>query len=184
MSHEKRWVWMDLEMTGLNPEQDRILELAVLVTDHDLNVIAQGPVWVVHQSDDLLNTMDEWCTKTHGESGLTDKVKASAMDEAGLQRALLNFLREHVAEGTAPLCGNSIWQDRRFIARYLPEVDEYLHYRLIDVSSLKELARAWRPDVLSSLKKKGSHQALDDILESIEELRHYRQHFLNLDAQG
>ncbi|PPC74423.1 oligoribonuclease [Pokkaliibacter plantistimulans] len=178
MAADNRWVWMDLEMTGLNPEQDRILELAVLITDYDLNVVAEGPVWVVHQSDDVLNGMDEWCTRTHGESGLTERVRNSTLDEAGLQAALLEFLQSHVAAGSSPLCGNSIWQDRRFIARYLPEVDQYLHYRMIDVSTLKELAKRWQPEMLKGFRKLGSHQALTDIQESIAELRFYREHFL------
>ena len=178
----ERIVWVDLEMTGLDPERERIIEAAILVTDSALEVVAEGPELVIHQSDELLGAMDEWNTRHHGESGLTERVRASTLSEAEAEARLLAFVEEHCAEGTAPLAGNSIWQDRRFLARYMPRFEGYLHYRLIDVSTLKELARRWRPDVLAKAPtKRGSHRALDDIRESLEELRHYRDTFLALE---
>lgn len=180
MDKHSNLIWVDLEMTGLNPDVDRILEIATVVTDKDLNVLAEGPTLVVHQSDALLDGMDEWCTTHHGQSGLTQRVKDSALSEAEVEQQTLEFLQQWVEPGASPLCGNSIWQDRRFLIRYMPQLDSYCHYRNIDVSTLKELARRWRPEVLDGVHKKGSHRALDDILDSINELRHYRETFLKL----
>lgn len=180
MDKQTNLIWVDLEMTGLNPDTDRILEIATVVTDKDLNVLAEGPTLVVHQSDALLDGMDEWCTTHHGQSGLTQRVKDSSLTEAEVEQQTLDFLNDWVPPGASPLCGNSIWQDRRFLIRYMPKLDSYCHYRNIDVSTLKELARRWRPEVLGGVKKKGSHRALDDILDSINELRHYRDTLLKL----
>lgn len=167
-----------MEMSGLVPERDRVLEVAMVVTDADLNVIAQAPVYVVHQPDEVLEAMDAWNKSTHGKSGLVDKVRASTFTEAEVEARLVEFLKPLVPERTAPLCGNTVHQDRRFMARYLPLFDAYLHYRIVDVSTLKELAKRWRPDVLAGISKEGKHEALADIHESIEELRHYRRTFL------
>ena len=167
-------------MTGLDPERERIIEMATLVTDSDLNLVAEGPVIAVHQPDSLLEAMDEWCTRTHGESGLTQRVRDSRVTEAEAERQTLEFLRQHLEVGQSPLCGNSIGQDRRFLVKYMPELEAFFHYRNLDVSTIKELARRWRPDVIQGVKKKGSHLALDDIRDSIEELRHYREHFFRL----
>ena len=179
MAHDKTpLVWVDMEMTGLVPERDRVLEVAMVVTDAELNPIAEAPVYVIHQSDEVLDTMDSWNRSTHGKSGLVDKVRASAFTEAEVEARLVDFLRPLVPERTAPLCGNTVHQDRRFMARYLPLFEAYLHYRIVDVSTLKELAKRWNPDVLAGVAKEGRHEALADIHESIEELRHYRRHFL------
>ena len=168
-------VWIDLEMTGLAPERERIIEAAALVTDSELNVIAEGPNLVIHQSDELLAAMDEWNTKHHGESGLTERVRASTLSEAEAEEQLLAFLEEHCEVGQSPLCGNSVHQDRRFLHRYMPKVDAFLHYRLIDVSTVKELCRRWCPEAYAKRPNKvGNHRALDDIRESLEELRYYR----------
>ncbi|MFY8273679.1 oligoribonuclease [Pseudoalteromonas sp. SSDWG2] len=172
--NDKNLVWLDLEMTGLEPEHDRILEIATIVTDSDLNILAQGPVIAIHQSDELLDGMDEWCTNQHGKSGLTDRVKASQVSEQQAMEETLAFLEQWVPKGVSPLCGNSIGQDRRFLVRYMPELDNYFHYRSIDVSTIKELARRWQPEVLAKVKKQGSHLALDDIKDSIMELQVYR----------
>lgn len=177
MDKKSNLIWVDLEMTGLNPEVDRILEIATLVTDKDLNIVAEGPNLIVHQPDAILDAMDEWCTTHHGESGLTQKVKDSELSEAAAEQQTLEFLEEWVEPGESPLCGNSIWQDRRFLIRYMPGLDSYCHYRNIDVSTVKELARRWRPEVAEGVQKKGSHRALDDIKESIDELKHYRANF-------
>lgn len=179
MAHDKTpLVWIDMEMSGLVPERDRVLEVAMVVTDAELKVIAQAPVYVVHQPDEVLEAMDSWNKSTHGKSGLVDRVRASTFTEAEVEARLVEFLKPIVAERTAPLCGNTVHQDRRFMARYLPLFDAYLHYRIVDVSTLKELAKRWRPDVLAGITKEGKHEALADIHESIEELRHYRRHFL------
>ena len=167
-----------MEMSGLVPERDRVLEVAMVVTDAELKVVAEAPVYVVHQADEVLDAMDSWNRSTHGKSGLIDKVRASTFTEAEVEARLVEFLKPIVAERTAPLCGNTVHQDRRFMARYLPLFDAYLHYRIVDVSTLKELAKRWRPDVLAGITKEGKHEALADIHESIEELRHYRRHFL------
>ena len=171
-------VWVDMEMSGLVPERDRVLEVALVVTDSELNVVAEAPVYVIHQPDEVLDAMDSWNRATHGKSGLVDKVRASTFSEAEVEARLVEFLKPLVPERMAPLCGNTVHQDRRFMVRYLPLFDAYLHYRIIDVSTLKELAKRWRPEVLAGIAKEGKHEALADIHESIEELRHYRRHFL------
>ncbi|WP_417547111.1 oligoribonuclease [Marinobacter segnicrescens] len=176
-----RLVWIDLEMTGLDPERERIIEIATIVTDSNLKVIAEGPVLAIHQSDEVLDAMDEWCTRTHGNSGLTQRVKESPITESAAEEQTLNFLAQHLEPGTSPLCGNSIGQDRRFLVKYMPRLEAFFHYRNLDVSTVKELARRWRPDVLDSVRKKGSHLALDDIRDSIAELKHYRETFFRLE---
>ena len=177
-------VWMDLEMTGLDPDKERIIEIAVLVTDGELNVIAEGPDLVVHQSDELLAGMDEWNTRHHGESGLTDRVRASTVSEAEAETQIMAFLQEHCEIGQSPLCGNSVHQDRRFLCRYMPKVDEFLHYRLVDVSTVKELCRRWTPESYAKRPAKhGNHRAMDDVRESVEELRFYRQACFSAEAQ-
>lgn len=181
MASTDRLVWIDLEMTGLDPDKERIIEIATIVTDSELNTIAEGPVLAVHQPDSLLDAMDEWCTRTHGESGLTQRVKESSFSESDAERQTLDFLEQHLESGQSPLCGNSIGQDRRFLVRYMPALEAFFHYRNLDVSTIKELARRWRPDVLKGVEKKGSHLALDDIRDSISELRHYREHFFKLE---
>lgn len=173
-------VWLDCEMTGLNPEHDRIIEIAVVVTNANLDVRVEGPVFAVHQSDALLDGMDAWNKGTHGRSGLIERVKASEVDEAQAEAALIAFLSQYIPKGKVPLCGNSIGQDRRFLARYMPKLEAYVHYRNVDVSTLKELARRWKPEVVSSFKKAQRHTALADVLESIDELQHYRTHFLDM----
>ncbi len=171
-----RIVWADLEMTGLDPERERIIEIAMLITDAELNVVAEGPNLVVHQSDELLAAMDEWNTKHHGASGLTERVRESTITEAEAEAQVLAFLEEHCDARTAPLAGNSIHQDRRFIALYMQSVDAFLHYRMIDVSTIKEVTQRWYPEEYSKRPgKRGNHRAMDDILESIEELRYYRE---------
>ncbi|AZT84646.1 oligoribonuclease [Marinobacter sp. NP-4(2019)] len=180
MAEGNNLVWIDLEMTGLDPEKEKIIEMATIVTDSELNLVAEGPVIAIHQPDSLLNAMDEWCTKTHGESGLTQRVKDSKVSEREAEQATIEFLKQHVEPGKSPLCGNSIGQDRRFLVKYMPELEGFFHYRNLDVSTIKELARRWRPDVLAGVKKKGSHLALDDIRDSINELRHYRETFFKL----
>ena len=167
-------VWIDLEMTGLDPQQDRIIEIATLVTDKDLNLLAEGPVLAVHQSDAVLGMMDEWNQRTHGRSGLVQRVKDSTTLEAEVQQRTLDFLRQWVPARASPICGNSICQDRRFLARWMPELERFFHYRNLDVSTVKELASRWAPGTLRRLKKEGTHQALDDIRESVLELKHYR----------
>jgi len=171
-------VWIDMEMSGLVPDRDRILEVAMVITDADLNTIAEAPVLVIHQPDSVLDSMDAWNTSTHGKTGLVDKVKASTLTEAEAESRLIEVLKPLVAAGTAPLAGNTVHQDRRFMARYMPALDAYLHYRIVDVSTLKELARRWNPEVLAGVAKEGRHEALADVYESIEELRHYRRTFL------
>ncbi|MFZ2171659.1 MAG: oligoribonuclease [Methylococcaceae bacterium] len=171
-------IWIDLEMTGLNPDSDLIIEIATVVTDKDLNILAQGPVLAVHQSDAALSAMDDWNQKHHGGSGLIERVKASTINEAEAERQTIEFLGQWVPENTSPICGNSIGQDRRFLYRYMPKLEAYFHYRNIDVSTLKELAARWAPEIKDGFNKESTHQALDDIIESIEELRYYREHFI------
>ena len=173
-------VWVDMEMTGLIPEVDRVIEIATIVTDSHLNVLAEGPVIAIKQADAVLEAMDEWNTRTHSASGLIERVRSSAVSEQMASDMTLDFLKEWVPEGTSPMCGNSICQDRRFMARHMPALEKYFHYRNLDVSTLKILAQRWRPD-LPDLPKQGAHQALADIRESIEELRHYRTHFLRVE---
>lgn len=180
MSDRDRLIWIDLEMTGLEPETDRIIEIATVVTDANLHVIAQGPVLAVHQPDELMAGMDEWCTRTHGNSGLTQRVHDSQVSEAEAERQTLEFLAQHLPAGVSPMCGNSIGQDRRFLARYMPKLEQFFHYRNLDVSTLKEIARRWNPAALEGFEKQGTHLALDDILESIAELSHYRRTLIKL----
>ncbi len=180
MARNENLVWIDLEMTGLDPETDLIIEIATIVTDADLNVLAEGPVIAVHQSNEALNRMDEWCTNTHGSTGLTQRVKDSTVSEAEAERQTVEFLKQYVDKGVSPICGNSIGQDRRFLVKYMKELEAFFHYRNLDVSTIKELARRWRPEVASSFKKEGVHLALNDIQESIGELKHYREHFFKL----
>jgi oligoribonuclease len=175
---ENNLVWVDMEMSGLNPDTDRVLEIAVVVTDAQLEVLAEGPVVVVHQSDRVLAAMDSWNTATHGRSGLTEKVRASRVDEVEAQRRVIEFLQAFAPAGKSPMCGNSICQDRRFMARWLPQLEAYFHYRNLDVSTLKELARRWKPEVYRAFDKKSRHEALADIYESIDEMRHYRKFFI------
>ena len=170
-------VWIDLEMTGLSPQNDRIIEIATIVTDIHLSIVAEGPELVIHQSDERLDGMDAWNKKTHSESGLIDQVRASEIDEAEAERRTLAFLRRYATKQRSPLCGNAICQDRRFLDRYMPQVSAYLHYRHLDVSTIKELARRWRPDLTSNQNKNSRHRAMDDIRESIVELRGYRDNF-------
>lgn len=171
-------VWIDLEMTGLSPEKDRIIEIATIITDSNLNTVAEGPVFAVSQPEAMLAGMDEWNTRTHTGTGLVDRVLESTVEEREAEQETLRFIQEYVPRKKSPLCGNSICQDRRFLARYMRELEDYLHYRNLDVSTLKELAKRWHPDLVSGFEKQGSHRALDDIRESIEELRYYRTHFL------
>lgn len=179
---DQRLVWLDMEMTGLDPEKERIIEVAVVVTEADLTVVAEGPVLVIHQSDALLDAMDNWNKGTHGRSGLIEKVKASTLTESEAEDILLDFLKQHVPAGKSPLCGNTISQDRRFMYKYMPRFETFFHYRNLDVSTLKELARRWRPEVAKSFIKHSKHEALADIYESIEELKHYRDHFLQMES--
>ena len=176
-------VWVDLEMTGLRTDTDHIIEMAAIVTDSQLNVLAEGPVIAVHQPPEILALMDDWNQRTHGASGLVERVRASRLGEREAEQAMLAFLRNWATPGSSPLCGNSICQDRRFMARWMPELERFFHYRNLDVSTLKELARRWAPDVLAGLTKGDKHQALDDIRDSIAELRHYRTHLFR-DSMG
>ena len=178
--NESNLIWLDLEMTGLEPKTDKILEIATVITDGDLNVLAEGPVIAIHQTNELLDNMDEWCTNQHGRSGLTARCKASKFTEDDAIAQTLEFLKEWVPPGSSPMCGNSIGQDRRFLNKYMPELEAYFHYRNLDVSTVKELARRWKPELLSEVKKKSSHLALDDIKDSIMELKVYKEKFFNL----
>jgi oligoribonuclease len=175
-------VWVDMEMSGLDPDKDVVLEVALVVTDKDLNLVEEGPVLVVRQSDAVLDGMDSWNKSTHGKSGLIDKVKASTLSEADVEQRMLDFMKQHVGERKSPMCGNSICQDRRFMARHLPKLEAYFHYRNLDVSTLKELAARWRPELKDGFKKANNHTALADIQESIEELRYYRDKFIKTSA--
>ncbi|MDH4181612.1 MAG: oligoribonuclease [Betaproteobacteria bacterium] len=177
---ENRLIWIDLEMTGLKPDADRIIEVALVVTDAALAPVAVAPVWAVHQDDATLAAMDSWNQATHARSGLVDRVKASTLSEADVEAAALAFLKDHVPAKVSPMCGNSICQDRRFLARWMPALEDHFHYRNLDVSTLKELCRRWRPELLKGVPKEGKHEALADVYESIEELRYYREHFLRV----
>jgi len=181
---ENNLVWLDCEMTGLNPKEDRLLEIAVVVTDPQVQIRVAGPVFAIHQSQAQLDKMDAWNQGTHGKSGLIDRVRASTVTEAHAQAALLDFLATYVGKGDSPMCGNTIGQDRRFLVEYMPALEAFFHYRNLDVSTLKELSKRWRPEVYASFKKQQSHTALADVHESIDELLHYRQHFLRLDPTG
>ncbi len=174
-------VWIDLEMTGLSPDKDRIIEIATIITDSNLEIVAEGPVLAVHQCDGLLQGMDEWNTRTHNETGLVERVKTSAHTEQDAEQETLDFIKQYVPKKRSPLCGNSICQDRRFLFRYMPKLEGWMHYRNLDVSSIKELARRWRPDIRDAFTKRNTHRALDDIRESIQELRHYRECFFKME---
>lgn len=174
-------IWIDLEMTGLNPAKERIIEIATVVTDSQLNVLAEGPVFAVHQSDELLSAMDAWNRKQHNSSGLVARVKASTVTEAEAEAKTLEFLKQYVPAGKSPMCGNSVYQDRRFLTQFMPELERFFHYRLLDVSTLKELALRWAPRVYSKLEKESRHLALDDIRESIDELKYYRENLFKSD---
>ncbi|MFT5533797.1 MAG: oligoribonuclease [Burkholderiaceae bacterium] len=180
LSKDLNLVWLDMEMTGLDPDSDRIIEVAVVVTDSELNILGQGPVFAIHQSDAALDGMDAWNKGTHGRSGLIERVKASTVSEADAEDALIAFLKDYVPAGKSPMCGNSICQDRRFMARGMPKLEAFFHYRNLDVSTLKELCKRWKPELASGFKKHQKHTALADIIESIEELRYYREHFIKL----
>jgi oligoribonuclease len=173
-------IWIDMEMTGLKPDSDRIIEVALVVTDSNLATVAEAPVWVVRQPDAVLAGMDAWNQGTHGRSGLIDKVRASTQDESAVAAQVLAFLAEHVPARASPMCGNSICQDRRFLARWMPAVEDWFHYRNLDVSTLKELVRRWKPELMKGIPKEGKHEALADVYESIAELRYYREHFIRV----
>ncbi len=179
--NEMNLIWLDMEMTGLEPDTDLIIEVAVVVTDMHLNILAEGPVFAIHQSDEALDRMDAWNKGTHGRSGLIDRVKASTVSEAQAELELIAFLKQWVPAGKSPMCGNSICQDRRFMARGMPKLEAFFHYRNLDVSTLKELCKRWKPGIVGGFKKHQKHTAMADIVESIEELRYYREHFLKLD---
>ena len=178
--NDNNLVWLDCEMSGLDPEKERLLEIAVVITGPDLTPRVEGPVVVIHQSNELLAGMDAWNKGTHGKSGLIDKVKASTVTEAEAEEQLIQFIKKYVSKGVAPMCGNTIGQDRRFLLKYLPKLEAWFHYRNLDVSTLKELSKRWKPEVYASFKKQQSHTALADVHESIDELAHYREHFLKI----
>ncbi|MEW6562580.1 MAG: oligoribonuclease [Pseudomonadota bacterium] len=178
--NQNNLIWIDMEMTGLVPETDRVIEIAMVITDSELNVVGEAPVLVVHQPDSVLDGMDAWNKSTHGKSGLIERVKASTLSERQVEEQMLAYLKEYVPIRTSPMCGNSICQDRRFLARWMPELEAYFHYRNLDVSTLKELVKRWKPELAQGLKKHGKHEALADIYESIEEMKYYREHFIKL----
>ncbi len=182
MSNDLNLIWIDLEMTGLDTDRDHIIEIATIVTDSHLNTLAEGPVIAVHWSDEIMNGMDDWNTRQHGQSGLTQRERESKFDLAGAEKATIEFLQKYVPAGKSPMCGNSICQDRRFLAREMPALERFFHYRNLDVSTLKELMKRWRPDLADGFKKASSHLALDDIRDSIAELKYYREHFLRVNA--
>jgi len=177
MDKKQHLIWIDLEMTGLIPESDRIIEIATIVTNTDLQVVAEGPVLAIHQSEEMMKGMDDWNQRHHGQSGLIERVRLSPNNESEAEQATIKFLSQYCEPGFSPMCGDSICQDRRFLARYMPALEAFFHYRNLDVSSIKELAKRWRPDIADGVKKQGTHQALEDIRDSIQELRHYREHF-------
>ncbi|MCW8195329.1 oligoribonuclease [Proteobacteria bacterium 005FR1] len=181
MQNDNHLIWIDLEMTGLDPARDQIIEIATLITNPELDILAEGPVIAVHQPDSILAGMDEWNTRQHGQSGLTERVKQSRIDAATAEQMTLDFLQQWVPEGKSPMCGNSICQDRRFLVNYMPRLESYFHYRNLDVSSVKILSQHWRPAVAAGVKKTSSHLAMDDIRDSVAELRHYREQFFRLD---
>jgi len=180
MKSSSNLIWIDLEMTGLDPNKEKIIEIATIVTDKHLNILAEGPMLAVSQSQELLDSMDEWCTSHHGDSGLTQRVLDTDTSDKAAEQQTIEFLKEWVDAGKSPMCGNSIGQDRRFLVRYMPELSDYFHYRNIDVSTLKELAVRWKPEILKGFSKQNKHLALDDIRESIQELAYYREHFIQL----
>ena len=180
MKNQNNLCWLDMEMTGLNPDSDKIIEIAMIITDSDLNVLAQSKVYAIRQSDEILNNMDNWNTDTHTRTGLVERVKSSTYTETQVETELLQFMQTWLPEKATPMCGNTIHQDRRFMVRHMPKLENYFHYRNLDVSTIKELARRWSPAVYKGVVKKGSHKALDDIVESIEELKHYRDTFFRL----
>ncbi len=180
---ENNLIWIDLEMTGLNPDKERIIEIATIVTDPHLAIIAEGPVFAIHQSDELLAAMDEWNTNQHNKSGLVERVKTSTVTEAEAEKKTIEFLAQYVKPNASPMCGNSIGQDRRFLYRYMPKLEAFFHYRNLDVSTLKELAKRWAPALLKGIKKEGKHLAMDDIKDSINELVYYREHFIKLPGE-
>ena len=173
-------IWLDMEMTGLAPDSDKIIEVAIVITNSNLETVAEGPVLVVHQPDAILDGMDNWNKSTHAKSGLIDKIKASTLDERAVELRMLDFLKLHVPKGASPMCGNSICQDRRFMARSMPDLEAWFHYRNLDVSTLKELCKRWRPELAKGLTKHGKHEALADVYESVEELKYYREHLLKV----
>jgi oligoribonuclease len=176
--NEFNLVWVDMEMTGLNPDTDRIIEVAVVITDAELNILGEGPVFAIHQPDEVMDGMDAWNKGTHGRSGLIERVKASTVTEEQAEAALIDFMKQYVPNGKSPMCGNTICQDRRFMARGMPKLEAFFHYRNLDVSTLKELCKRWKPELVNGFKKHQKHTALADIIESIEELRYYREHFI------
>ena len=178
--NDQNLIWIDLEMTGLDPEQNKIIEIATIVTGKDLNILAEGPVLAIHQNEEELNKMDEWCTTTHGKTGLTARVRKTTITEQQAEQQTIEFLEHWIAKGVSPICGNSIGQDRRFLYKHMPKLEQYFHYRYLDVSTLKELAARWKPEILEGLTKRGTHLALDDIQDSIEELKYYRKHILSI----
>ncbi len=180
LQNKNNLIWIDLEMTGLDPDHDRIIEIATVITDSALNILAEGPIIAIHQSDEVLAGMDEWNTKQHGKSGLTNRVKASQHTEAEAEQETLDFLKKYVPENSSPICGNSICQDRRFLYRYMKELESYFHYRNLDVSTIKVLTQHWSPDIVKMIKKSSSHLAMDDIKDSINELIHYRKHVFKI----
>lgn len=180
MKNKMNLIWLDLEMTGLAVESERIIEIATIVTDPFLNILAEGPVFAIHQNEDILSKMDEWNTRQHGKSGLITRVRESRVSEEHAEKETIEFLKKYVDKGESPLCGNSICLDRRFLLKYMPNLAYYFHYRQIDVSSIKELVARWKPELLSALKKDSKHLALDDIKDSINELAYYREHFINI----
>ena len=182
MTNSSNLIWIDLEMTGLDPDKEKIIEIATIVTDKDLNLLAEGPIMAIKQPTTLMDSMDDWCTKHHGESGLTRRVLESNIGEAEAESKTIEFIQQWVPAGASPICGNTIGQDRRFLVRYMPELHDYFHYRNLDVSTLKELAKRWKPEILAGFSKQNKHLAMDDIKESILELAYYRQHLFNLET--